>query len=78
MSTRGDGTPGWEALEELLGDLEGGEGVCFSSGMAAIAAVLELLPVGARVVVPRTATPPAPCWRTAQWLVDGGGRASWT
>ena len=50
---RDDGTPGWEALEELVGDLEGGPAVCFSSGMAAIAAVLELLPVGARVVVPR-------------------------
>ncbi|GAB3318128.1 PLP-dependent aspartate aminotransferase family protein [Geodermatophilus aquaeductus] len=51
--SRDDGTPGWEALEELVGDLEGGSAVCFSSGMAAIAAVLELLPVGARVVVPR-------------------------
>lgn len=51
--SRNDGTPGWEALEELLGDLEGGPAVCFSSGMAAIAAVLELLPAGARVVVPR-------------------------
>jgi cystathionine gamma-synthase len=51
--SRSDGTPGWEALEELLGDLEGGRAVCFSSGMAAIAAVLELLPAGARVVVPR-------------------------
>ena len=50
---RDDGTPGWDALEELLGDLEGGPAVCFSSGMAAIAAVLELLPVGARVVAPR-------------------------
>jgi cystathionine gamma-synthase len=49
---RDDGTPGWEALEELVGDLEGGSAVAFSSGMAAIAAVLELLPVGARVVVP--------------------------
>jgi cystathionine gamma-synthase len=51
--SRDDGTPGWDALEELVGDLEGGAAVCFSSGMAAIAAVLELLPVGARVVVPR-------------------------
>jgi cystathionine gamma-synthase len=51
--SRDDGTPGWEALEELLGDLEGGRAVCFSSGMGAIAAVLELLPAGARVVVPR-------------------------
>jgi cystathionine gamma-synthase len=51
--SRDDGTPGWDAFEELLGDLEGGPAVCFSSGMAAIAAVLELLPVGARVVAPR-------------------------
>src|SRR3954466_3203044 len=51
--SRDDGTPGWEAVEERIGDLEGGPAVCFSSGMAAIAAVLELLPVGARVVAPR-------------------------
>src|SRR5438067_1413892 len=51
--SRDDGTPGWDALEELIGDLEGGPAVCFSSGMAGIAAVLELLPVGARVVAPR-------------------------
>jgi cystathionine gamma-synthase len=51
--SRDDATPGWEALEELLADLEGGPAVCFSSGMAAIAAVLELLPIGARVVAPR-------------------------
>jgi cystathionine gamma-synthase len=50
---RDDGTPGWEALEHLLGELEGGPAVCFASGMAAIAAVLELLPAGARVVAPR-------------------------
>src|SRR4051794_11914249 len=48
-----DGTPGWGALEELIGDIEGGPAGCFSSGMAAIAAVLELLPVGARVLAPR-------------------------
>ena len=50
--SRDDGTPGWDAFEELLGDLEGGAAVAFSSGMAAIAAVLESLPVGARVVAP--------------------------
>ncbi|MFP4148913.1 MAG: trans-sulfuration enzyme family protein [Nitriliruptoraceae bacterium] len=49
---RDDGTAGWEAFEELVGDLEGGQAVCFSSGMGAIAAVLDLLPVGSRVVVP--------------------------
>ena len=50
---RGDGTPGWEAFEQLIADLEGGPAVCFASGMAAITAVLELLPVGARVVAPQ-------------------------
>lgn len=51
--SRDDGTPGWEALEELVGNLEGGPAVSFASGMAAITSVLELLPVGARVVAPQ-------------------------
>lgn len=51
--SRDDGTPGWEAFEQLVADLEGGPAVCFASGMAAITAVLELLPVGARVVAPK-------------------------
>src|SRR4051794_3511773 len=51
--SRDDGTPGWEALEELVGSLEDGPAVGFASGMAAITAVLELQPVGARVVAPR-------------------------
>lgn len=38
--SRDDGTPGWQALEEVLGELEGGDAVAFSSGMAAAAAVL--------------------------------------
>lgn len=50
---RDDGTPRWEAFEQLIADLEGGPAVCFASGMAAIAAVLELLPVSARVIAPR-------------------------
>jgi cystathionine gamma-synthase len=49
---RTDGTPTWRALEEAIGQLEGGEAVLFSSGMAAVAAVLETLPAGARVVHP--------------------------
>jgi cystathionine gamma-synthase len=51
--SRDDGTPGWDAFEELVGDLEGGPAVSFASGMAAITSVLELLPVGARVVAPQ-------------------------
>ncbi|MFK5633627.1 trans-sulfuration enzyme family protein [Ornithinimicrobium sp. LYQ103] len=45
--------PTWEALEEVLGSLEGGPALTFSSGMAAIAAVVGLVPVGGVVVVPR-------------------------
>jgi cystathionine gamma-synthase len=50
--SRDDATPGWEALEEVVGELEGGEAVAFASGMGAAAAVLDLLPAGARVVAP--------------------------
>jgi cystathionine gamma-synthase len=42
----------WTACEEALGALEGGQAVGFSSGMAAVAAVMEALPVGGWVVVP--------------------------
>lgn len=49
---RDGGTPTWEALEELLGGLEGGHAVAFSSGMAAAASVFDQLAAGARVVVP--------------------------
>ena len=48
--SRDDATPGWEALEEVIGELEGGEAVAFASGMGAAAAVLDLLPAGARVM----------------------------
>jgi cystathionine gamma-synthase len=47
-----DGNPTWTAFEEALGALEGGLALGFASGMAATAAVLELLPAAARVVVP--------------------------
>ncbi len=50
--SRNDGTPGWEALEEVVGQLEVGDAVAFASGMGAVAAVLDLLPVGARVMAP--------------------------
>lgn len=46
-----DGNPTWEAFEEVLGELEGGSCLLFASGMAAISAVLECLPVPGRVVV---------------------------
>lgn len=45
-----DGNPAWSALEEAVGALEGGCAVAFSSGLAATAAVLDTLPLGAVVV----------------------------
>ena len=69
---RDDGTPGSEALEEMVGDLEGGQAVSFASGMAAIAAVLELLPTGARVVVPRDSYT-----GVRALLHDGGAGGRW-
>jgi cystathionine gamma-synthase len=45
--------PTWAALESAMGELEGGRGVAFASGMACVAAVVSLVPVGGVVVVPR-------------------------
>ncbi|HEX7166988.1 MAG TPA: PLP-dependent transferase [Acidimicrobiales bacterium] len=45
-----EGNPGWEAFEEVVGGLEGGAAVVFPSGLAAVRAVLELVPVGGNVV----------------------------
>src|SRR5919198_2398169 len=50
--SRDDGTPGWEALEEIVGGLEGGSAVSFASGMAGIAAVFDQLPAGSVVALP--------------------------
>lgn len=50
--SRDDGTPTWEALEEVVGGLEAGKAVAFASGMAAIASVFDQLAVGAAVVLP--------------------------
>ncbi|MBN6035536.1 PLP-dependent aspartate aminotransferase family protein [Amycolatopsis sp. 195334CR] len=51
--SREDGTPSWTALEEAIGGLEGGHATAFASGIATAAAVIDLLPVGAEVAVPR-------------------------
>lgn len=49
---RQDGTPTWEALETIVGGLEGGQAVAFASGMAAIAAVFDQLTTGAVIALP--------------------------
>lgn len=49
------GNPTWQALEEAIGALEGGQCLTFSSGLAAVATVLDLVGSGAKVVAPRHA-----------------------
>lgn len=45
------GNPNWDAFETVLGELEGGRALAFSSGSSATAALLELVPAGGAVVV---------------------------
>jgi cystathionine gamma-synthase len=66
--SRDDGTPGWDALEAVLGELEGGQATAFSSGMAAAAAVFDLLPTGAHVVAPTD------CYTAVRGLLARGQR----
>ncbi|MDN5724930.1 MAG: PLP-dependent transferase [Propionibacteriales bacterium] len=48
------GNPGWSALEDAIGKLEGGTATTFSSGMAGVAAILDLLDPGATLVLADT------------------------
>lgn len=70
---RTSGNPGWEALEEAVGRIEGGTAVSFSSGMAAVGAVLGLLPTGAHVLAPTDLS-----HGVAVLLDEGVERLGWT
>ena len=71
--SRDDGTPTWEALEEVVGGLESGKAVAFASGMAAIAAVFDQLAIGAVVVLPDD------CYQGVAGLAEAGAeRRRWT
>lgn len=71
--SRDDGTPTWEALEEVVGGLESGRAVAFASGMAAIAAVFDQLAAGSIVVLPDD------CYQGVAGLVSAGaGRGRWS
>jgi cystathionine gamma-synthase len=71
--SRDDGTPTWEALEEVVGGLESGKAVAFASGMAAIAAVFDQLRAGAVVVLPDD------CYQGVAGLVAAGAeRQRWS
>lgn len=70
---RDDGTPAWEALEEVLGALDGGRAVAFSSGMAAATAVLDCMPAGSVIVAPDS------CYAgVLAGLGDGHAAGRWT
>ena len=49
------GNPTWTAFEDALGALEGGQCLAFSSGLAAVATLLDLVGQDAVVVAPRHA-----------------------
>jgi cystathionine gamma-lyase len=44
--------PTWRSLESAIGELDGGRAVLFSSGMAAVSALLRVVPAGSAVVLP--------------------------
>lgn len=66
--SRDDGTPGWEALEEIVGGLEGGSSLAFASGMAGIAAVFDQLHVGSKLALPDD------CYQGVTGLANAGQR----
>ncbi len=66
--SRNEATEGWEAFEAMLGGLEGGQAVAFSSGMAACAAVLGQLPTGAHLVLVDD------CYQGVAAIADAGAR----
>jgi cystathionine gamma-synthase len=71
--SRDDGTPGWEALEEIVGGLEGGSSVAFASGMAGIAAIFDQIPAGSVVALPDD------CYQGVAGLAKAGqSRGRWT
>jgi cystathionine gamma-synthase len=49
------GNPTWDSFETVLGALEGGRALAFSSGTAATSALFDLVPAKATVVAPRHA-----------------------
>jgi cystathionine gamma-synthase len=69
LYTRNESTDGWESFEEMLGGLEGGEAVAFSSGMAACAAVLGQLRTAAHLVLGDD------CYQGVAGIAEAGARA---
>jgi cystathionine gamma-synthase len=69
---RDDGTPTWEALEQIVGGLEAGEAVALASGMAGVAALFDQLRSGSVVALP------ADCYQGVAGLAaDGQAKGRW-
>jgi cystathionine gamma-synthase len=68
LYSRTEATETWEAFEAVLGGLERGEAVAFSSGMAACAAVLGQLPSGAHLVLGDD------CYQGVAGIAEAGAR----
>jgi len=68
LYSRTEATETWEAFEAVLGGLEGGEAIAFSSGMAACAAVLGQLPTGAHLVLGDD------CYQGVAGIAEAGAR----
>ena len=73
LYSRSDGTPTSDALESLLGGLDGGRALAFASGMAAAAVVFNRLPVGSKIAVPSD-----PYHGVAGIIDEGEAQGRWT
>ncbi|MGA7757403.1 MAG: PLP-dependent transferase [Ilumatobacteraceae bacterium] len=73
LYSRTDGTPTTDALESLLGGLDGGRALAFASGMAAAAVVFNRLTVGSHIAVPSD-----PYHGVAGIIDEGEAQGRWT
>ncbi len=73
LYSRVEGTTTSNALEDLLGGLEGGRALSFASGMAAVSVVLHRLPAGSHVAVPDD-----PYHGVAGLIDEGEAQGRWT
>lgn len=71
--SRAQGTPTSDALETLLGGLEGGRALSFGSGMAAAAVVFGRFPVGSVLAVPED-----PYHGVAGLVAEGEAQGRWS
>ena len=71
--SRSEGTPTTDALETLLGGLDGGQALAFASGMAAAAVVFQRLAVGSTIAVPTD-----PYHGVAGIVAEGERQGRWT